>query len=56
MELAKSNAFTSLASNLVLGVHLLYERRRASETSGIRAGRGVDNGLLGLGPKRSLGW
>jgi hypothetical protein len=47
MGLAKSNAFPSLASNLVLGYVSLYEWNRASQTAEIRAGRGVDYGLLG---------
>jgi hypothetical protein len=46
MQLAKSNAFPSLASNLVIGVSL-YEWNRASQTSEIRAVRDVDHGLLG---------
>ena len=38
MELTKSNAFPSLASNLVLGVHLLYERSRAHKLQGFVLG------------------
>jgi hypothetical protein len=53
MELAKSNAFPSLASNLIW-VCLLYERNRDSQASEILEGRGVSYGLLGSARNVSL--
>jgi hypothetical protein len=49
MELAKSNAFPALTSNLVSCVPSLYERDRASQFQRYEQGVVSNYGLLGSG-------